>query len=98
MKIIRETLVYVLLIMVFSMSYQPAFALVKIDINSATVEQLVQLKGIGEKTAEKIIEYRKDHIFTSVDEIVNVKGIGTKTLDDIRDQITVTKAPKNKKK
>jgi competence protein ComEA len=95
MNIIRKTLVYCLLIMVFSLSSQPAFALAKIDLNTATVEQLVQLKGIGEATAEKIVEYRKQHKFSSIDEIVNVKGIGTKTLENIRDQITVTKTTNN---
>jgi competence protein ComEA len=95
MNIIRKTLVYCLLIMVFSLSCQPAFALTKIDLNTATVEQLVQLKGIGEATAEKIIKYRKQHKFSSIDEIVNVKGIGTKTLENIRDQITVKKTTNN---
>ena len=52
-------------------------------------EQLVELKGIGEKTAQKIIEYRNKKKFTTVDELVNVKGIGEKTLEKLRDQLTV---------
>ncbi len=47
------------------------FAFAKVDINTATIEQLLQLKGIGEATAAKIVVYRKDHKFSSVDEIVN---------------------------
>lgn len=69
---------------------QPVLALGQININKASVEQLVELKGIGEKTALKIIEYRDEHgNFDSVDALVNVKGVGSKTLDKIRDQITV---------
>ena len=98
MKVIRKTLIYCLLILVFGLTCQPAFSSAKIDLNTATVAQLVELKGIGEKTAEKIVEYRKKHEFTSVDELVNVKGIGTKTLDKIRDQITVKKKKTKKKK
>ncbi|MFK5926904.1 MAG: helix-hairpin-helix domain-containing protein [Desulfuromusa sp.] len=94
MKVSRKVLVYCLLIMVFGLICQPAFASAKIDLNTATVAQLVELKGIGEKTAEKIVKYRKEHKFTSVDELVNVKGVGSKTLDKIRDQITVKKKKK----
>ena len=96
MKMIRKTLIYCLLILVFGLTCQPAFSSTKIDINTATSAQLVELKGIGEKTAQKIIEYRKKHKFKSVDELVNVKGIGTKTLEKIRDQITVKKKKSKK--
>jgi competence protein ComEA len=98
MNIIRKKLVYFLLIMVLSLNCLPVFAVDRIDLNTATVEQLLQLKGIGETIAAKIVEHRKDHKFSSVDEIVNVKGIGTKTLENIRDQVTVIKTTNNKKK
>jgi len=69
---------------------QPVLAQEKININKASVEQLVELKGIGEKTALKIVEYReKEGNFKSVDDLVNVKGVGTKTMDKIRGQLTV---------
>lgn len=69
---------------------QPVLAEGKININKASVEQLVELKGIGEKTALKIIEYReKEGDFASIDALVNVKGVGSKTLDKIRDQLSV---------
>ncbi|HEX9778603.1 MAG TPA: ComEA family DNA-binding protein [Geopsychrobacteraceae bacterium] len=70
---------------------QPVLAQEKININKASVEQLVELKGIGEKTALKIVEYREQQgEFASVDALVNVKGVGSKTLDKIRDRLTVT--------
>ena len=53
----------------------------KIDINSAEVEMLALVKGIGEKKAQSIIDYRKRHgSFKNVDELINIKGIGEKTL------------------
>ncbi len=89
MKNLKKALVYSLLILAFGFVYQPAFAAAKVNLNPATVEQLVELKGIGEKTAGKIIEYRKNKKFSSVDELVNVKGIGDKTMEKIRGQLTV---------
>ncbi len=63
---------------------------VKIDINKATVQELSQLKGIGDKTAEKIIEYRTNvGKFTKIEDIMNVKGIGEKKFEAIKDQIYV---------
>jgi len=96
MRNIRKTLVCSLLILAFGFVYQPAFAASKVNLNSATVEQLVELKGIGEKTALKIVEYRKNKKFSSVDDLVNVKGVGEKTLEKIRGQLTVA-AKKTKK-
>ncbi len=95
MKNMKKVLVYTLLILVFGFVYQPVFAASKVNLNTATVAQLVELKGIGEKTAQKIVEYRKENKFKSVDELVNVKGVGSKTLEKIRDQLTV--AMKKKK-
>lgn len=63
---------------------------VKIDINKATVQELSQLKGIGEKTAQQIIEYRTNvSKFAKIEDIMNVKGIGEKKFEAIKDQIFV---------
>lgn len=62
----------------------------KINLNTATSEQLQTISGIGAKRAEDIIAYRESHGgFQSVDDLRNVSGIGDKTLDKIRESIYV---------
>lgn len=61
----------------------------KININSATLQELLNLEGIGEKTAEKIIEYRKTNKFKSIEEIMEVKGIGNGKFIKIKDSICI---------
>ncbi|WP_432651600.1 ComEA family DNA-binding protein [Huintestinicola sp.] len=60
-----------------------------ININTADAEELMKLKGVGEKTAEKIIEYREQCPFESTRDIMNVSGIGEKKFEDIKDMICV---------
>ncbi|MBR4830702.1 MAG: helix-hairpin-helix domain-containing protein [Bacilli bacterium] len=60
----------------------------KININTATKEELMTLPGIGESKADKIIEYRKSNIFNSIDDIKNVSGIGERIFTKIKDNIT----------
>jgi len=62
----------------------------KININTAGVEELVLLPGIGEKKAILIIEYRTANgLYKSIDELLNIKGIGQKTLDKMKPYITI---------
>ncbi|MBC8080145.1 MAG: helix-hairpin-helix domain-containing protein [Gorillibacterium sp.] len=63
-----------------------------IDLNTASLAQLMELPRIGETKAAAIIAYREQHGgFGSPEEIVNVKGIGEKTYESFKDQITVTR-------
>ncbi len=62
----------------------------RIDINTATKQELISLPGIGEAMAERIIHYREDNgKFTSLNDLVKVKGIGKKKLEQITPFCTV---------
>ncbi len=62
----------------------------KIDINTATSEELQTLNGVGPATAEKILQYRTDvGYFKSIDDIKNVNGIGDKTFENLKEYIKV---------
>ena len=62
----------------------------RININTASVSDLMALPGIGQTTAEKIVAYRKQNgAFSSVAQLTNVDGIGEKKLAEIIDLITV---------
>ncbi len=61
-----------------------------INLNTADAAQLEQLKGVGPKTAESIIQWGDANgPFNSVDQLLAVKGIGEKTLAGMQDQLTV---------
>jgi len=62
----------------------------KISINSASLNQLCLLPGIGESTAKKIIEYRENNgSFNSLDELMNISGIGEKKYEKLLEYITL---------
>lgn len=63
-----------------------------IDLNTATLEELMELPRIGESKAKAIIAYREQHGgFRSAYEITEVKGIGEKTYESFKDKITVSR-------
>lgn len=62
---------------------------VSININTAPIEELVYLEGIGKDKAKNIIEYREKTPFKNIDEIKNVSGIGVKLYEKIKDNICV---------
>lgn len=62
----------------------------KVNINKATIEELMQIKGIGQKYAERIVDFReKNGPFKNIEDIINVKGIGPKKFELIKNMITV---------
>lgn len=74
----------------FFMEEQEAFPDGKTDINSADLQQLMELTGIGETRAKAILEYREEHgKFSSTDEIMRVQGIKEGTYAKIKDEIVV---------
>ncbi|QDZ43062.1 helix-hairpin-helix domain-containing protein [Corynebacterium sp. sy039] len=62
----------------------------KININTASVEQLQTLSGVGQKTAEAIIAYRQSiGAFSSIDQLLEIKGIGAAKFAQIENQVTL---------
>ena len=68
----------------------PATSSGPVNLNTATLEQLETLDGVGPATAQKIVDYREQHGgFKSVDELDQVSGIGEKRLAALRDHVGV---------
>jgi len=62
----------------------------KVNINQAKADDFSQLKGIGQKKAQAIIQYRKvNGAYTSLDDLLKVKGIGKKILLDNKALLTI---------
>lgn len=62
----------------------------RLDLNTATKVQLMELSGIGDTLAERIIEYRQTvDKFASIDDLLNIEGIGEKKLLEIEHMIKV---------
>ncbi|MCD6045343.1 MAG: Competence protein ComEA helix-hairpin-helix repeat protein [Gammaproteobacteria bacterium] len=61
-----------------------------VNINGATVDQLTEIKGLGPKKAQAIVDYRqKNGVFKSVEDLKNVPGISEKLFASIKPQVTV---------
>ena len=81
------------LFMAMILSTGLAFAADKVNVNTATKAELVEIKGIGEGTADAIIKYREENgSFKNLDDLINVKGIGEKKVAKWTDQLSVSNA------
>ena len=65
-----------------------------VDINNASVDELMTLNGIGKGKAKAIVAYRNNHCFKNVDDLISVKGIGSKIVEKNHKEITVGECKK----
>ncbi len=79
-----------LFILCFTLNTTLLFAQEKLNLNTATLEQLKALPGIGEATAKKILELRESKGgFKSLEELKEVKGIGDKKFEVLKNYLTL---------
>jgi competence protein ComEA len=72
--------------------FMATVAFAKVNINTAKVDELATLPGIGPAKAEAIVKYRKDHgKFKKIEDLKEVKGIGDKLIEKIKPEATVKK-------
>ncbi len=77
------SVIMVAMVIVFMITVAMADDDQRINLNTASVEELMQLKGIGKSYAERIVAYReKNGPFQKVEDILNIKGIGSKTIEN----------------
>lgn len=85
-----RTLVYVPMLSGYSQSCVIDPDAKKINVNTATAEELKEVNGISETLANRIVAYREENgEFHTLEELMNVVGIGTKTYEKIRDSLTL---------
>jgi competence protein ComEA len=69
----------------------------KVDLNSADIDQLDELPGIGPTTAQRILDYREENgPFKRIEDLMEVKGIGEKKFLNLKELITVQSTPEPK--
>ncbi len=69
------------------------------DLQTASKSELMEIKGVGEKKADAIIEYRKTNTIKSADDLKNIKGFGDAIVDNVKNNVKEkTSTTKNEKK
>ena len=74
-----------------------SFLFAEINLQTASKEELMGIKGVGEKKAEQIIEYRKTNTINNPEDLKNIKGFGDSIVGNVKEANPVSKENINKK-
>lgn len=74
-----------------------SFLFAQINLQTATKEELMGVKGIGDKKAEQILEYRKTNKINTPDDLKNIKGFGDSIIGNVKNADSSVKETANKK-
>ena len=74
-----------------------SFLFAQINLQTASKEELMAIKGIGDKKAEQIIEYRKTNTISNPDDLKNIKGFGDSIIGEVKKENSVDNKVINKK-
>jgi len=84
------------LVLIFGVTM--AFGMTIKEVNKASKEELVQIKGIGDAKADAIIKARKESKFKHFDDLEKVKGVGPALVKNIKDDVKVKTKEEKKEK
>ena len=68
-----------------------SFLFAQINLQTASKDELLAIKGIGPKKAEQIMEYRKTNTITNPDDLKNIKGFGDSIVDEVKKDKSIRK-------
>jgi len=85
----RTALAVLLVVAALAVPRAEAEDAARVELNSASAEELATLPGVGPAKAQAIIAYRETSPFKSAEELVEVKGIGEKLFAQLKDKVTV---------
>ena len=70
--------------LVMLLGLSASFLFAQINLQTASKDELMAIKGIGPKKAEQIMEYRKTNTITNADDLKNIKGFGSSIVDEVK--------------